>query len=203
MLCNYLKALRKQVLIFIVAIAVAAFVIVASKQYWHSVVAENTQAEQRLQQAKQKHRQAIDRKSTLKEYSERYAKLEKANIVGNENRIDWINLLEIIAKDKKIPYINYKIDKQVALNDKAVSRKFPGMNIYKSVMTLNMRLLHEGDLYTVINELKLNAQGMFDVSFCEIKRMKVSSGSILNTGTGSNFSADCKLNWYTFQPKSG
>ena len=198
----YLKALNKQILIFIVSISVVVFIIMSSKQYWDNAVAENAQAEQRLGKAKKKYREAIDRKSILKEYKARYEKLEKNNIAGNENRIDWINLLELIAKNKKIPYVNYKIDKQIMTKDKATNRKYPGLTVYKSVMTLDMKLLHEGDLYTVMNELKLKAKGLFDVSSCEVRRQKSSSGSLMDNASGINFTARCKLNWYSFQPKS-
>ena len=202
MFLNYLKALRKQLLIFIVSLAVAVFIIIASMDYWKSAVVENVQAGQRLDRAKQRYNEAIDKKSILKEYKLRYDQLEKKNIAGNENRIDWINLLELIAKQEKIPYVNYKIDKQVKALDTATKSKYPGLDVYKSVMTLNMKLLHEGDLYKVINELKSNAKGLFDISTCDIKRLRIKSQSIVDGVTGINFSANCKLNWYSFQPKS-
>ena len=122
MFLNYLKALRKQLLIFIVSLAVAVFIIIASMDYWKSAVVENVQAGQRLDRAKQRYNEAIDKKSILKEYKLRYDQLEKKNIAGNENRIDWINLLELIAKQEKIPYVNYKIDKQVKALDTATKR---------------------------------------------------------------------------------
>jgi len=202
MLLIYLKALSKEILVFIVSISIIIFIIMASRQYWDNAVMENVQAEQRLTEAKRKYREAIDRKVVLEEYKVRYEKLKKKNIAGNENRIDWINLLEIIAENKRIPYVNYKIDKQILAKDKKTSLKYPGLNVYKSVMTLDMRLLHEGDIYTVINELKLKAKGLFDVSSCDVKRQRNSAESVMENATGINFTARCELNWYSFQPKS-
>ena len=184
------------------SIAVVVLIVMFSKQYWDDAVAENKQAEQRLLQAKQKYRQAIDRRIVLKEYEKRYEALNKVNIVGNENRIDWINLIELIVKNEKIPYVSYKIDRQTQVNDKATAMKYPGLNIYKSVMTLDMRLLHEGDLYTVINGLKAKAKGLFDISSCDVKRNKIIKTSIIEEAQASNFTTSCKLNWYTFEPKS-
>ena len=199
---EYLKALYKEIIIFVVSISMVAFIIIASKSYWDNAVADNTAAIQRLDKAKRKHRDSIDRKEILKEYKSRYDKLEKASIVGDENRVDWINLLEQIAKNKKIPFINYKIDKQVIEKNALINSNYPGLDMYKSIMTLEMRLLHEGDLYTIIEDLKLSAKGLFDVSSCEMKRIQNPFPSILDNNRASNFSANCKLNWYTFKSKS-
>lgn len=197
----YLKALQKELIILFLSIAIVVSIVVFSKQHWDDAVTKNKQAEQRLLQAKQKYRQAIDRKLVLKEYKKRHEALKKLNIVGDENRIDWINLIELIVEEEKIPYVSYKIDTQVQVNDKATAMKYPGLNIYKSVMTLDMRLLHEGDLYTVINNLKSKAKGLFDISSCNVKRNQILKTSIIESSQANNFTAMCKLNWYTFKPK--
>lgn len=202
MFLEYLKALNKELIILFSAIVLTATILMLSKQYWDETVLENQQAEQRLQQGKSNYRRAIDRTAVLKEYQPRYEALKNINVVGDENRIDWINLIEIIVEDEKIAYLKYSIDKQIKYKDKVTAMKYPGLNIYKSVMTIEMYLLHEGDLYAVINGLKAKAKGLFDVSSCEIKRNKTIKKSIVDNTQPTNFTTVCKLNWYTFKPKS-
>jgi hypothetical protein len=202
MFLNYLTSLKQQILIFLVATSVSIFIVMVSMEYWNKAVQENMQAGQRLDAAKIKYSEAISKKEILKEYKSRYDKLESRNIAGNENRIDWINLLEKIADQEKIPYVNYKIDQQIKSIDNKTKQMYPGMEVFKSVMTLDMKILHEGDIYTIINKLKLNAKGLFDVSSCDIKRIRIETDSIVDVKTGMNFSAKCKLNWYSFKPKS-
>ena len=202
MLVNYIKALKQEITIFIVVLLLSVLIVLASVMHLDEASEKHLFAEQRLDEAKRKYNEAIDRKLILKEYKSRYDKLEKLDIVGSENRIDWINWLDIIAKNEKIPYINYKIDKQLALVDSGIAVKYPGLTGFKSEMLLDMKLLHEGDMYTVLSELKLKAMGVFDISSCEIKKLNFISGSIVENKSGVNFSAKCTLNWYTFQPKS-
>ena len=202
MLLKYLTALKKEILVFVVSLIASASIIVASTDYWNETLIQNKKSEKRLVSAQKKHREAIKRMALIEEYKSRYERIEKKSIVGKENRIDWIDQLEKIANNDKIPYINYKIDRRVDIKDSKLKKKYPGLKMYKSVMTLEMKLLHEGDLYTVMNSLKHNAKGMFDISSCTIKRIKVTSQSIVVQASKINFSAKCTLNWYSFEAKS-
>lgn len=202
MILNYLKALKIEIIILIISISVASAVIWFSMQHWQESVQVNIKAGQRLNEAKRHYAEGLLRKSILEEYMPRYKNMERLNIAGKENRIDWIDLIDDIAGQEKIPYISYKIVKQVVDTNNEIRRKYSELDVYKSVMSLDMKLLHEGDLYTVINRLKSNAKGLFDVASCDIKKLRTNVKSIEDNKTGLNFSANCKLNWYSFQPKS-
>ena len=69
-------------------------------------------------------------------------------------------------------------------------------------MTLNMQLLHEGDLYTIINTLDKKAKGLFDVQSCKITKNLSSISALLEKDSDKNFATVCVLNWYTMQKKS-
>lgn len=89
--------------------------------------------------------------------------------------------------------------KRQILSSNEITQNYPGIQLSKSVMTLNMQLLHEGDLYTIINNLHNNAKGLFDIKSCAIVRNLSQSNSLAESETDKNFSAKCELNWYTLQ----
>ncbi len=69
-------------------------------------------------------------------------------------------------------------------------------------MKLDMQLLHEGDLYTILNALQRQTDGLFDTESCTINRNPTSIESLLDSATNKNFSANCEINWYTMQKKA-
>ena len=98
--------------------------------------------------------------------------------------------------------MKYKIQKQMLVQDQGIKSTYPAIDVFKSKMTIDMHLLHEGDLYTLINKLDEQTKGIFDVDSCKINRHQYSQGSILETNTDKNLSAVCQLNWYSIKPLS-
>jgi len=197
-----LKDLQKELSVFLIALAVAIIMVVVSNLYWQTISEEKQMAEDQLLEAKEKYRTAQDRKRMLKEFGDKYKMLASSGIVGDEQRINWIDELEKTTRQEKIPYVKYIIEKQKQVKDSELKVAYPGIDVFQSTMSLNMELLHEGDLYTVINNLQAKAKGLFDVSQCTMRRNSRSTTAILETKTDKNFTARCKLNWFTMKQQS-
>ena len=202
MMLDILKNLQKELSVFLISIALAIIVIVISQTWWQTSYDDKSQAEMNLNIAKERYYTAINQKKLLEKFEESYNKLKATGIVGEEQRLNWVDTIEKITADNKIPYLKYKIEKRQTVNSGQLSQKFPGIELYKSPMSLEMQLLHEGDLYTVINNLHQKAKGLFDISSCAIIRNATSVESLVDSQTDRNFSAKCDLNWYTMQKKS-
>jgi len=202
MIVELIKNLQKEIGIFLIAMVVAVILIGGSRLYWQTVLEEKQLAESQLFEEKEKYRVALDRKKQLEKFGNKYKQLAKNGIVGDEQRINWIDELEKTTQQKKIPYVKYKIDKQKILKEPELAGAYPGIDIFQSTMTLNMELLHEGDLYTVINHLQTKAKGLFDISQCTLRRNNRSAENVLETKTDKNFSAQCELNWFTMKQQS-
>jgi len=115
--------------------------------------------------------------------------------------LNWIDLIDNTSRNEGIPYVKYKISQQEKVADKQLASKYSGIDVYQSKMQLDMRMLHEGDLYALIKVLDDHAKGLFDIHSCEIRRSKSHSPYVINTGTNRNFFSTCLLNWYTMKPK--
>jgi len=202
MIMLMIKNLQKEMGIFLIAMVAAVILIGGSRIYWQTVLEEKQVADDQLMEAKEKYRTALDRKKLLKEFGDRYKQLVKSGIVGDEQRINWIDELEKSTRQKKIPYVKYKIDKQKTLKQPELAGAYPGIDVFQSTMILNMELLHEGDLYAVINHLQAKAKGLFDISQCTVHRNNRTATNVLETKTDKNFSARCQLNWFTIKQQS-
>ena len=67
-------------------------------------------------------------------------------------------------------------------------------------MSLEMKFIHEGDLFVMLNALKNEAKGMVTVDKCDIELINkdVNEGVIGQDAT-DNMRAYCELSWYTLK----
>jgi len=202
MILSILNNLHKELSTFLISIVISIIIIVISNSWWQTSYDEKTMAQSTLIQAKDRYYTALDQKKLLEKFEEKYDQLKSSGIVGEENRLNWVDSIENITSSNKIPYIKYSIAKRIALNSPQIAQNFPGITLYKSAMTLEMQLLHEGDLYTVLNSLEKMAKGLFDIQNCTIIRNSTQVESLIDSQTNKNFSSKCELNWYTMQTKT-
>ena len=196
-----IKAIQSEIARFLLAVLFAVIFSGGSYYYYQSFNEERQIAENNLDKIKKKYAQAVESKKTVEEFKKRYEKLKSLEITDKENRLNWIDLIENTSRREGIPYVKYKISQQEKSTDKKLLSKYSGIDVYQSKMQLEMHLLHEGDLYTLIRALDKQAKGLFDIHSCEIRRNKENSPSAINTGTNRNFMSMCILNWYTMKPK--
>ncbi len=129
-------------------------------------------------------------------YLEPYLQLEQSGMVGDEQRINWIDTLQAAAKRMKLPSMRYRIAAQeqfVATYTENAS----GLVVNASRMELNLGLLHEGDLPHLLSELSQNVPDTFHVKRCNIQRAR---GQFKYTPKQANLNANCQLLWFTIQP---
>jgi len=202
MILSILKNLQKELSTFLICIAIASVMIVVSNSLWQTSLNDKQLAEADLNEARERYFTAINQKKLLKLFEDKYIHLQKMGIVGDENRLNWVDNIEKITSENKIPYLKYKIAKRQPINTAELNKNYPQIELFRSTMTLQMQLLHEGDLYTIINSLDKRAVGLFDIKSCSITRNPTQAKSLLESATDKNFSANCELNWYTMQKKS-
>ena len=68
-----------------------------------------------------------------------------------------------------------------------------GIDVFKSVETLDITMEHEGELFAILKDLA-KADGLFAVDSCDIEKI---SKKIVDTN--NNMKAYCELGWYTFK----
>ena len=193
-----LKALRLPLIVLLTVIALAAGAIYYTDlQVKQAAVALNQQ-KGAFQTAQSRMRQSGDEKNTIVQYVDKYRELEKTGFAGDEQRINWLDALRNANSKAELFGVNYQI---------GVQHPYPYANEYnpgaitlqETIMELDMRLLHEGDLLRFLDALRAQQVGLFHVKECTLLRTD-------RTETLRNqpyLSAKCDLVWITARPGTG
>ena len=129
----------------------------------------------------------------MAENEKSYKSLLKNNIVGEENRLNWLETIQATANARGMSSVKYNVTSQRLLEDKTRQHKVLGLKVYRSNMIIDMKMAHEGDLFAILNSLKDKAKGLFTVDKCSIEHFEKTSKS------SENMSAHCELGWYTIK----
>ncbi len=193
----HLKALQKETGLLIIALVISVLIVGISSYYRDAVAQQKEIANGALSAAREKYNDARNRKKLLEDFEKKYKQLEQSGVVGEEQRLNWVDLIESLSNQYGIAYVKYRIEKQQRVNDPGLIDNYPEIDVFKSKMKLDMQLLHEGDLYRLLNTLEQKAQGLFDVNSCTLIRNNINAKSIVEEASNRNFHAECTLNWYT------
>ena len=135
----------------------------------------------------------------IKQFYPRFVELYNAGVIGREQRLNWIESLRAVGERKRLPGLNYEIKSQ-----SVYAPQFPAVlgryQLYSSDMSLNMQLLHEGDLLDVLEFMDRNAQGVYSVAECRFSR---AGQEITLSPRIGNLVTRCDLNWFTIKLADG
>ena len=87
---------------------------------------------------------------------------------------------------------------QKQVSTPTLKQKYGGLALYSSVMTLDMTMGHEGDLFALLNGLQDRAKGLFTVDQCklEMNRPKDADAKAIII---DQMKGHCVLSWYTIK----
>lgn len=149
------------------------------------------QANNQRQQATLRFQTASDQKLLLAQYQQRFSALKASNVMGEEQRIDWVEAIQTSSTRHAIPSVKFNLDQRTAAT---LPEDITGMAVYVSKMRLEMNLLHEGDLYNLFADLDNSAQGLYGIKNCTLKHDATQTADNLTTG---GLNGTCDLYWYT------
>ncbi len=130
----------------------------------------------------------------IAEYLPKYNALIQQGFVGEERRIDWIAALHAQHKAHKLFDIKYGIRPQENYQP-SFAEKFSAIVLHRSVMTLDLDMLHEFDILLLTESLASKKIAPFMLHDCEIIR-RDKAGELANPMT-ANLHAKCELDWLT------
>lgn len=130
------------------------------------------------------------------EYLPLFLELQNTGLLGGEHRLNWIETLQEAGNVLGLPSLGYEIKAQKP-GSQAPSGDY---GVFVSEMTLGMQLLHEGDLFALLDLLDERAKGLYTVSSCELTRNFV---ELTHNPDAANVTADCLLEWFSIKPAGG
>ena len=153
-------------------------------------------ATSQLNEYEGKLKQVRAEEAEIKQKSALYSNLRARGIIGEEQRLAWVELIKEIKESRKLLDMQYEFSPQQALELPALS----GFSFKSSPMKLQMKLLHEGDLLNFISDLRKHAKAYVRVRSCNVVRIQRAAAP---TGDAALLLADCQLDWITILPAKG
>ena len=175
-------------------ILVGALVSIADQYRLKNELALQTQ-QNNLNQARQKYQSSGLEKETIIQYLPVYNGLLASGFIGEEHRIEWIETLRQIHAQHKL----FSIDYRIGLQENYKPSFLPNMGnftLHRSVMSLKLDMLHEGDLLALLDGLRTQTTP-YMVRDCEIKR-PISAAVNIKT-IAVNMQANCEIDWLTLR----
>ena len=187
------RALSRPLIVLAVVAAVSAIAMAYTGRAVKSAQVQVNTEESALIEARNRVQQSGQEKRVIEQYVEPYRQLERAGIVGEEQRISWIDALRTANQEADLYGVEYNIGPQQAYS--FTSEVNAGaLSVRQSIMKLHLGLLHEGDLFRFFQALAAQKVGRFSVNQCSLKRLPVDLTVPVNQPT---LNADCEVAWIT------
>ena len=179
--------------VFVVMLVMSIIVVSISHVYMDDIYQDQQSAKRAMLIWQTKINNSVENNQIIDEYESNFLNLVNQGVVGAEDRLSWFETIQNTAKKRGMPLVKYSISTQEALDESNLKREYRGINVFKSSMSLDVKIAHEGDLFALLNDLT-KADGLYTVERCNIEKI---SKKIVDTD--SNMKAFCELGWYTFK----
>lgn len=128
----------------------------------------------------------------LREHRPLHVALGERGWLGQESRADWIETLRRSAEALRLPRLGYRLEARAPAA--SVPASVTGSaRLFESPMLLELELLHEGELLSLLERLQREARGLHSVSSCEIERAPPGRPA------APRLIARCALAWWTLE----
>lgn len=187
-------------LITLILCLVIASALVGGSYYFNSKLEKEYKNNKSIFQSISRRYLDVDQEEkVLRENYPLFVKLYNRGIIGREQRLNWIETLRQAGEKVKLPSLTYSIDSQEEYIP-SFNIDYSGYTLYRSAMELQLGLLHEGDLFKLIDYINRNADGIYTLTECSFR---MSSDAIKFEKNRANISASCLLYWITINLAGG
>ena len=146
--------------------------------------------------ADRKLRRARLEEDDIRDKSLTFNQLKARGIIGDERRLEWVELVRAIRQKRQLLELQYEIAPQRPLD----ALPGAGYAFFASAMKLQLKLLHEEDLTRLLADLREQASALVRVRSCDVSRLPVGlSEPTSASGVQAKLQADCLLDWITLR----
>ena len=192
--------IRKSLIIFVAVLVSMGTLVAVSAMYKSGASDKNNIASREMRSWRNKIEEANRNNQILVQHEETFKKLKADSIIGDENRLSWVEIVQKVAESRGIASVKYNIASQIQIDKNLLDSRYRGLDVYKSVMSIEMNFIHEGDLFVMLNALKEEAKGLMTVDKCSVELInKEINEGVIGQDATENMRAYCELSWYTLK----
>jgi hypothetical protein len=200
---NLHSTTKKALAAFIVIALSMATVVTLSDMYKEKADEEEIKAKREMRKWRNKIEEANKNNQILVKHENTFKQLKDNSVIGDENRLSWVEVVQKAAQSRGMATVKYSISNQVLQEKKSLDKRYKGIDVFKSTMSLDMKFMHEGDLFAMLNALRSHARGLSVVDKCDVELINKSGLEQLSAEMArENMRAYCELSWYTLKKAS-
>ena len=185
------ELLRRRLIVFSIVVIFGLIVVLTSIFILNSKRDYNANIEGEIQSIHARTAKLINDAALVEAYQHDYERISGRGFFSEESRLSWIEQLERTASRLQLNRLQYHIDPQEQVHDSNFSIP-ANVSLFKSTLSLETGLVHEGDLVDIVNDLADLSAGLLVLDRCKITKINEK----LSSGSGYNFTASCGLSWY-------
>lgn len=182
------------------AVIASVILLIVTVSYNNTQQSMASKLESDLAAAKLRYENARRDKALYRQYVETYLDYSARGVIGAEQRLNWIEELQDINKQLKLPSLKYEISPQTAAEIPGVELP-KNISVHSSTMHLSAGLLHEGDGLFILETLRREAGGFYALQECRMNA-NLPAGRLDYRPNTAYVDMDCKLDWYTITVES-
>lgn len=190
--------LKKPLIFFCVAISICVALILVGSEYEEAKYQDYLQAMTTLRNTHTLYRNIVNDIDLLEQYRNQYNSYKSSGLVGEERRLSWVESLESTNKVLRLPTLNYNLGPQEEFA-RPKFKELRGVSVMSSPMELNIGLLHEEDLFALLEGLRLSIKNLFTVDHCSMDRYGPVSETLSTKSV--NLRAKCTIRWVSIDAK--
>lgn len=193
------KILRGSMVVLVLSLAVGGSLIYGAWYFQKQMLQDFNRANAQFRSISNRYLQVDEEEKLIRAYLPAFVSLYNNGVIGPEQRLNWIEVLRAAGDQIRVPSLSYQIESRQVFTP-AFSLNMGKFRLYSSKMQLNMQLLHEGDLFSILSLLNEKARGSYSLSSCSIIQSVV---TITDNPDAGNITARCELQWYTISLADG
>lgn len=160
--------------------------------------ADYRRARAELERAARQYRNASDDQAVYQEYAARFRAMVERGWIGPEQRLSWIETLQDVNTELKLPVLRYQIERQRAVTLNGADFDASHLRLQRTPMRLRIGALHEGDVVALLDGLAESGRGLMTTSHCSLRRTN-DTGEVRFDPRRSNLDVECAVDWYTLE----
>jgi hypothetical protein len=129
----------------------------------------------------------------LRDYLDDYRNLQASGHIGEPQRLQWLETLRNLSEQNDIPGVGFTLEGSSLVEANSDPYWHNEIPIRATNMKLTMQLSHEGDLYKILEGLRVSAPGMFNTEQCYLRWLQSFNDDIALT----RLRGECDLRWYS------
>ena len=187
------QKLQYSLLAMVLMFAIGVISVVVAYQATKTASIDRVATQTDRNDARSKLQRVRGEESEIKQKSALFNQLQARGMVGEEQRLEWVELIKEIRDKRRLIDLQYEFAPQRSLDNSAPGN---GYAFYASTMKVQLKLLHEEDLTRFVDDLRRQAKALIQVKSCNVSRLprNETEGSVV-----AQLQADCLIDWLTLQ----